>query len=48
MPPRNSNVRPKPQPGIYDGLLVVSTAALILGITFLALHLGHYNWVVVP
>ena len=48
MRPRNSNVGPKPQPGIYDGLLVVSTAALLLGITFLAMHLSSYNWAVAP
>jgi hypothetical protein len=45
MSPRGS--KPKPaasEPGIYDGLLVVSCAALITGIIFLVLHLNNYGW----
>lgn len=36
--------KPNPEPGIYDGLLVVSTAALIAGIIFLVMHMGDYGW----
>lgn len=39
---------PNPQPGIYDGLLVVSTAALLGGIIFLVMHMGNYGWAPLP
>ena len=48
MSPRSSKPRPAPEPGIYDGLLIVSCAALIAGIVFLALHLGSYGWDPIP
>lgn len=44
MSPRGSKPKPAPEPGIYDGLLVVSCAALIAGIIFLVLHLNNYGW----
>lgn len=44
MSPRGSKPKPATEPGIYDGLLIVSCAALIAGIIFLVLHLGNYNW----
>jgi hypothetical protein len=44
MSPRSSSPKPAPEPGIYDGLLVVSTAALLTGIIFLAMHLNNYGW----
>lgn len=47
MSPRSSNPQPNREPGIYDGLLVVSCAALIAGIIFLVLHLNNYGWDVV-
>ena len=31
-------------PTIYDGLMFVSLAAVIIGITFLVLSLGQYGW----
>ena len=48
MSPRSSNPRPNPEPGIYDGLLVVSTAALVAGIVFLLLHMSNYGWDPIP
>lgn len=44
MSPRGSKPKPAAEPGIYDGLLIVSTAALIAGIIFLVLHLNNYGW----
>jgi hypothetical protein len=44
MSPRSSSPKPAPEPGIYDGLLVVSAAALIAGIIFLVMHLNNYGW----
>ncbi|HEX6986371.1 MAG TPA: hypothetical protein VF170_13395 [Planctomycetaceae bacterium] len=44
MSPRGSSPKPAPEPGIYDGLLVVSCAALLAGIIFLVLHLQNYDW----
>ena len=31
-------------PGIYEGLLFVSLAAVIMGIVFLVLELNTYGW----
>lgn len=42
MSPRNTDH--SPTPGIYEGLLFVSLAAVIMGITFLALELNTYAW----
>jgi len=42
MSPRNSES--SSTPGIYEGLLFVSLAAIIMGITFLVLELGSYEW----
>ncbi len=47
MSPRSSSPKPAAEPGIYDGLLVVSSAALIAGIIFLVMHLGNYGWEIV-
>jgi hypothetical protein len=46
MSPRSSNESPAPD--VYVGLLFVSVAALIAGITFLVLKLGEYNWEIAP
>lgn len=40
--------KPNPEPGIYDGLLVVSSAALFAGIIFLMMHMGNYGWAPLP
>lgn len=51
MSPRSSSqTKPKaaPAPDIYVGLLFVSVAALIGGITFLVLELNKYGWQVAP
>ena len=45
MSPRNSE---RPQPGIYDALLVIATGALLTGILFLVWHLSDYNFQVTP
>ncbi|MEM1061312.1 MAG: hypothetical protein AAGJ97_03175 [Planctomycetota bacterium] len=37
---------PPPEPGIYDGLMIVSCAALVTGMVFLCLHLNDYQWAV--
>lgn len=39
MSPRSSD-----SPGIYDGLLLVSVGAMIMGIVFLCLELAEYGW----
>ena len=44
MSPRSSKPKPAAEPGIYDGLLIVSCAALLAGIIFLVLHIGNYGW----
>ena len=44
MSQRSSSPRPPAEPGIYDGLMVVATAALVAGIIFLWLHLNNYGW----
>lgn len=46
----SSQNKPKaaPAPDIYVGLLFVSVASLIGGITFLVLELNKYNWLVAP
>lgn len=44
MSPRSSSPKSPPEPGIYDGLLVVACAALLTGIIFLWLHLNSYGW----
>lgn len=31
-------------PTIYDGLMFVSLAAVIIGIVFLVMSLGQYGW----
>ena len=36
--------QPNSSPGIYDGLMLVSVAAMIGGIIFLVLELGKYGW----
>ena len=38
MSQQNSN------PSIYDGLMFVSLAAVIVGIIFLVMTLGQYGW----
>jgi len=43
MSPRNSNQNPD-TPGIYEGLLFVSLAAVIMGITMLVFELNLYSW----
>lgn len=45
MSPRSSEPS---SPGIYDGLMFVSVAAMIAGIVFLVLELGKYGWQVQP
>lgn len=40
MSPRSSDN--SPSPGIYEGLLFVSLAAVIMGIVFLILELNQY------
>lgn len=45
MSPQSSE---SPPPDIYVGLLFVSVAALIAGITFLALELNAYEWKIAP
>ena len=47
MPPRSSEGS-NPTPDVYVGLLFVSLAALITGITFLFLELGTYDWKIAP
>jgi hypothetical protein len=42
MSPRSSDGGPSP--GIYEGLLFVSLAAVIMGIVFLILELNQYGW----
>jgi hypothetical protein len=42
MSPRSSD--PAPTPGIYEALLFVSLAAVIMGIAFLVMELNAYNW----
>ena len=48
MSSRNSSPSPKPStsetPDVYVGLLLVSVASLIGGITFLILELNKYDW----
>lgn len=45
MSPRSSDSSGgKPSPDIFVGLLFVSIAALIAGISLLALELGKYGW----
>jgi hypothetical protein len=36
--------QPNSDPTIYDGLMFVSLAAVIIGIIFLALTLNGYGW----
>ena len=45
MSPHNSEPN---APGIYDGLMFVSVAAMIAGIVFLVLELNEYGWQVQP
>ncbi len=42
MSPRSSDSNPSP--GIYEGLLFVSLAAMIIGITMLVLELSSYDF----
>ncbi len=42
MSPRSSEN--PPSPGIYEGLLFVSLAAVIMGIVFLVFELNSYGW----
>ncbi|MCY2967495.1 MAG: hypothetical protein NT069_28335 [Planctomycetota bacterium] len=48
MSPRSSSPRkvkgPPPAPDVYVGLLFVSVAALIVGVTLLILEMGIYEW----
>lgn len=49
MSARKPTPKPNPEPGIYDGLLVVSCAALIMGITFLFMHMmNNYGFEALP
>lgn len=36
--------QPNSDPTVYDGLMFVSLAAVIIGIIFLVLTLGEYGW----
>jgi len=45
---RQGKSKSAPAPDIYVGLLFVSVAALIGGITFLVLELEKYAWQVAP
>ncbi len=36
--------RPNSDPTIYDGLMFVSLASVIVGIVFLVMTLGQYGW----
>ncbi len=36
--------QPSSDPNIYDGLMFVSLAAVIMGIVFLVLALNGYGW----
>lgn len=36
--------QPSSDPTVYDGLMFVSLAAVIIGIIFLVLTLGEYGW----
>lgn len=36
--------QPNSDPNIYDGLMFVALAAVIVGITFLVMALGQYGW----
>lgn len=42
MSPRSSES--SQSPGIYEGLLFVSLAAVVMGIVFLILELNSYGW----
>lgn len=35
---------PKSNPTVYDGLMLVSLGAVIVGIIFLVLQLNSYGW----
>ncbi len=45
MSPRNSS---SPSPDVFVGLLFVSVASLIAGISLLALELKNYGWDMAP
>ncbi len=36
--------QPNSDPTVYDGLMFISLAAVIIGIIFLVLTLGEYGW----
>lgn len=36
--------QPNSDPNIYDGLMFVALAAVIVGIIFLVMALGQYGW----
>jgi hypothetical protein len=46
MSPRGSKGGAEPQPDIYVGLLFIAAASLAMGIVFLVLELGKYDWTV--
>ncbi len=50
MSPRNyeRTGNSSPAPDVYVGLLFVSLAALVAGITFLVLELNAYDWKLAP
>ena len=45
MSPRNSS---KPSPDVFVSLLFVSVAALVVGISLLAVELKSYGWELAP
>lgn len=48
MSPQSSKPGGSPPVDVFVGLLFVSVAALIAGITFLALKLNEYGWQMSP
>ena len=41
---QSPKVAPPTQPGVYEALLFVSVAALIIGCIFLAMEMNEYGW----
>ncbi|MDP7274515.1 MAG: hypothetical protein QF363_03475 [Planctomycetaceae bacterium] len=48
MSPRSSRSGPSPSPDVFVGLLFVSVAALVAGISLLVLELNRYGWDMAP